>query len=669
MLAIYSVPVAVYVDSVPVTPFIIGAAGYLWLLVSDNVDRVRRFGRRFTGDGRDVDAWEPSPLSAAGRRLGFVGVAAAVVLPLLVPSVTGGLLSQLTSSGTGIGNGIGTGKGGGSIDLFAGLSGQLTQSSTVNLLKVTTDENAPFYLRFGVADQLTVKGFSDRTPQGPSLAQGLPDPRTDSGTGGDFTEYHATVQISDELHQALVPVYSDPIKIDDLGDGWSYDPGQQLIYSARSTTKGKKYSFDYVRPTYSPAELKTAEPLAPTDPIQRAYTSTPRDQYVDTKVHQLVAGQKTPYDKVRALYNFFSRDNGFRYTLSTAPANNGSQIASFLQNKTGYCQQYAAALAWMVRDAGIPARVAFGFTRGTAVDSETYQITNRNAHAWAEVYFAGYGWIPFDATPSSGVQGSARSDWAPDTDKVAPTASASSSAVAGGPNPRASTNHRDPTDRAANGENGSSALAGTSGVTSTKGLLIAGAIALLIALLLIPALRRSLLRRHRHAATVGKTVRVGSGPPGDTRDVVVTTESVRARADAHAAWDELIDTMIDYRVPVDPTETPRVTAGRLAKDAYLEQGASSAAVLLGSAEERARYARSPLQGAELTAALRQVRKGVARSATRRARLVATLFPPSVLLRWRLGLTEFSTRSVTLSGRVRDVLVRFSPRRLLPNRSR
>ena len=76
MLAIYSIPVAVYLDSVPVLPFIIGAAGYLWLLVADNVDRVRRFGRRFTGDGRDVDIWEPSPLAAAGRRLGAVGVAA-----------------------------------------------------------------------------------------------------------------------------------------------------------------------------------------------------------------------------------------------------------------------------------------------------------------------------------------------------------------------------------------------------------------------------------------------------------------------------------------------------------------------------------------------------------------------------------------------------------------
>ena len=43
-------------------PFGFAAAGYLWLLVTDSVDRVRRFGRRFTGEGRDVDLWEPSPL-------------------------------------------------------------------------------------------------------------------------------------------------------------------------------------------------------------------------------------------------------------------------------------------------------------------------------------------------------------------------------------------------------------------------------------------------------------------------------------------------------------------------------------------------------------------------------------------------------------------------------
>ncbi len=92
MLAIYSVPVAIYVDSVPAAPFVVGAIGFLWLLMADNVDRVRRFGRRFTGDGRDVDGWEPSPLAATGRRLAVIGMVVAVLLPLAVPGMTSGLM-------------------------------------------------------------------------------------------------------------------------------------------------------------------------------------------------------------------------------------------------------------------------------------------------------------------------------------------------------------------------------------------------------------------------------------------------------------------------------------------------------------------------------------------------------------------------------------------------
>jgi hypothetical protein len=120
---------------------------------------------------------------------------------------------------------------------------------------------------------------------------------------------------------------------------------------------------------------------------------------------------------------------------------------------------------------------------------------------------------------------------------------------------------------------------------------------------------------------------------------------------------------------VDPTETPRHTAQRLIRDADLEASSAESATLLGSAEERARYARQPLRGGELTAALGRVRKGLARSATRRTRLVARLMPPSVLLRWRLAIADTSVRWVGIFGRGRDILLRWSPRRLLAQRSR
>ncbi|MQA27791.1 MAG: transglutaminase domain-containing protein, partial [Micromonosporaceae bacterium] len=82
MLAIYSVPVAVLSGSVSFLGFALSTAGFLWLLAAHHIEHVRRWGRRFTGDGRDVDPWEGSPLAAAGRRLGLIGIVAAVLIPL-----------------------------------------------------------------------------------------------------------------------------------------------------------------------------------------------------------------------------------------------------------------------------------------------------------------------------------------------------------------------------------------------------------------------------------------------------------------------------------------------------------------------------------------------------------------------------------------------------------
>ncbi|GAB2590357.1 transglutaminase [Paractinoplanes abujensis] len=666
MLAIYSVPVAVYVDSVPVLPFIIGAFGFLWLLVSDNIDRVRRFGRRFTGDGRDVDVWEPSPLAAAGRRLGLIGVIAAVLLPLLVPTINGGLLSRLTQTGSGVGVGTGNGTGG-RINLFASLAGELTRTEVVDLVRLKTDEQTPYYLRFGVADQLTTNGFGSRTPNGESVTQGLPDPRTSTATS-NFTEHRAEVQVTDDLQQGMLPIYQNTVGVDGLQSGWNFDDNQQVVFSNRRSTKGLTYTFDYVRARPTAAQLRQAEPLNPDDPIVRLNTAHPDDAAVTALVDRLTANKRTEYDKVLALYEHFSSKNGFSYRLSTQPVGASSEIAAFLNTKVGYCQQYAAALAWMAREAGIPARVAFGFTRGEREEDGTYKITNRNAHAWTEVYLRGFGWIPFDATPAASVTGAARSDYAPDVDLPTQAPTAAESQAAPGADPSAAGRVERP-DRADLNDPGAVGPIddGTSGGISTTSVLIIALAALLLALLLVPALRRVLVRRHRHAATVPKEPKVTT--LGGPSDIVVTSETTKARADAHAAWDELMDTMVDFRIPIDLTETPRVTAQRLVKDAVLLEESASAATLLGSAEERARYARTPLQGGELTTALTQVRKGLARSATRRTRVTAVLLPPSVLMRWRLGIAEGSARLVGASGRVRDVLVKFSPRRLLPHRSR
>ncbi len=674
MLAIYSVPVAVYVDSVPVFPFVIGACGFLWLLVADNVDRVRRFGRRFTGDGRDVDVWEPSPLAAAGRRLAVIGVATAVLLPVIVPGLNTGLLNSLTQVGSGTGVG-GAGNGGtGRINLFASLSGQLNQTTVTNYMRVTTNEPDPFYLRIGVADVLTPDGLGNRAPNGRPLSRGLDDPRQSGATSGaQYRQYRAEVEITKDYGQTLAPVYSTTVAIDGLDGAWSYDPNTQAVYSNRTTTKNKKYSFDYVRAKYTPAELRTADALPRDNPLRTQFTTVPEDPKVSKLVANLIKGERTEYDKVTAIYRHFSRANGFTYSQQTADPDVGaSAISAFLDGKVGFCQQYAAAMAWMVREAGIPARVAFGFTRGSTRDGDAYVLTNRNAHAWTEVYLDGFGWVPFDATPAAAVVGSTRSDWAPDTDAVETPSPTSTASLAPGADSSVAPGTANRPDRETNAGGLDAVDPANQSGASTTTLLTAAIIALLLALLAVPALRRVLVRKRRHAATVPRNTAVaaatGPAPPG-TRDIVVTTEAVQAREDAHAAWDELVDTMIDYRVPVDPTETPRHTAQRLVREADLTGGSAEAAMLLGRAEERARYARQPLQGGELTAALNQVRKGLARIATKRTRLMALVLPPSVLLRWRMGMGDTSARWVGSFSRARDLAVRFSPRRLLPHRAR
>src|SRR4051812_35330200 len=58
-------------------------------------------------------------------------------------------------------------------------------------------------------------------------------------------------------------------------------------------------------------------------------------------------------------------------------------------------------MALMLRMAGIPARVAAGFSPGSFnKDTREYRVRDLDAHSWVEVWFQGIGWVPFDPTPA-----------------------------------------------------------------------------------------------------------------------------------------------------------------------------------------------------------------------------------------------------------------------------
>jgi transglutaminase-like putative cysteine protease len=667
MLAIYSVPVAVLPGSLSVLPFGLAGIGFLWLLVADSVDRVRRFGRRFTGEGRDVDLWEPSPLSAAGRRLGAVGLAVAVLLPLALPGMTSGLIDRFGTGGLGPAGGGGPGAGGAAaVNLTALLSDNLTRSEEFEMVRVRTTDPTPYYLRFGVAEEATPEGFVSRSPSsGTSVSRGLPEWGPPDVGGVTARQFRAEVEIVN-LDMRLVPVYQQVVKTEELSSSWFYDPASNQIFSRRENINGRSYAFDFVRLTYTAAALRSAGTIPATDAYSRDLTSLPISTDVSNIVAGLIEGKTSQYDRVKAIYDYFDTE-GFGYSLSTAPGGTGNPIEDFLANKRGFCVQYAAAMAWMVRAAGYPARVAFGFTRGSGSSAGVYSLTNYNLHAWTEVYFQDIGWVPFDATPSSSVEGSVPSTWVNDPispinpeENPEPLPGPSGSAAPGLPG------------RPEPGDEGQGAVPDAPSGGINVWYVVAGAAVLLVLLVIIaPALRRQTLRRRRQARSADVIV-LGDTSRAAAREAELVLDPAAveiARRDAHLAWEEMLDTMIDYGVAVDASETPRATAVRLGGLVGIDPAARAPSGLLARAEERARYAREPLRPHRLNEAVRVVREALNERASRLDRIRALLLPRSVLMRWRSVWTGWMSNASIAAARVRNVTVSLSPRRLLTRGAR
>lgn len=196
---------------------------------------------------------------------------------------------------------------------------------------------------------------------------------------------------------------------DPVGDGksyrvWSYAPepapAELAAAEARYPSAAARYlvvdgrSFPAFR---SPGRERVVRAIL-ADP---AYTPFARHKPMYAVARRVTERATSPYATVLALESWFRQRGGFRYDESPARVT-GSPLVEFVtRTKAGYCQHFAGAMAAMLRMLGIPARVAVGFTSGTEIEGK-WVVTDHNAHAWVEVWFAGQGWIPFDPTPGRG---------------------------------------------------------------------------------------------------------------------------------------------------------------------------------------------------------------------------------------------------------------------------
>ena len=98
----------------------------------------------------------------------------------------------------------------------------------------------------------------------------------------------------------------------------------------------------------------------------------------------------------------FFREQGFVYTLEPPLLGRDSVDEFLFGSKSGFCEHYASSFVFLMRAAGVPARVVTGYQGGDINPVDGYMVVRQSdAHAWAELWFKGRGWVRFDPTAAA----------------------------------------------------------------------------------------------------------------------------------------------------------------------------------------------------------------------------------------------------------------------------
>jgi transglutaminase-like putative cysteine protease len=253
-------------------------------------------------------------------------------------------------------------------------------------------------------------------------------------TATRWIEQHVTVEALNDRHLvgASVPVaYQTP----DIAAEVEYD-ASGIAVAPFSISRGATYTVWSYAPQPRPVELARVKPSYPVEiavggrhlGVDRttavpAFGSPGREARMRTffaaelapgarpyralyeQAQRVVGDAGNPYAAVVALESWFRSGGGFHYDERPPRAKGAPPLVDFVsRTRRGYCQHFAGAMALMLRYLGIPSRVAAGFSSGQYDrKTSTWTVTDHEAHTWVEVWFPGYGWLPFDPTPGRGL--------------------------------------------------------------------------------------------------------------------------------------------------------------------------------------------------------------------------------------------------------------------------
>lgn len=167
---------------------------------------------------------------------------------------------------------------------------------------------------------------------------------------------------------------------------------QSVIISTGGNIQGQNNTLDG-------KDVKTQEQI--TQEISAKYLQLPAQlpERVRNLAHEITSLRTNDYDRVKAIERYLS--NNYTYTLLPGDIPKDRDFVDYFlfDLKQGYCTYYASAMTVLARSIGIPARYVEGYViPQTPTEGTTYEVTNKQAHAWVEVYFPRFGWMTFEPT-------------------------------------------------------------------------------------------------------------------------------------------------------------------------------------------------------------------------------------------------------------------------------
>jgi transglutaminase-like putative cysteine protease len=370
----------------------------------------------FSDGLRRIRQWGPVWSSSRSHRLGASvkgsrPVAAAVVLAaVLVPGILPGFRSgPLVDLSTDAGEGFG-------LEPFVSIQSQLDEQEARDLFEVHAEEGS--YWRLYALDQFDGGTFTSSDPlaeerglQFESPAQ-LPQ-RDGNVTPEDSVRHSYLFRTLTRMEAPWLPLPHRTEEITLTDGGFTYDSYLNQAVLDGGLDEGFEYSVKAaeVLPIAQELDAASAEFLTPQE--YGDFTSVPEP--IEAQIEQIARSwtteAPTAYRQVLEIQRRFQNEFAYDPGVELVDDGDTDALLRFLtETRVGMCQQFSVAMAAMVRSLGIPARVASGYQSGTETQDGTFLVQTKDAHAWVEVFFPGYGWLPFEPTPGRGVRPAAMVD-------------------------------------------------------------------------------------------------------------------------------------------------------------------------------------------------------------------------------------------------------------------